>query len=110
MQQFVTLDLTPEIFVCMRAHVCVYSLSACPGLNLCIIHYCYGTLLYTYLFYNIFILCLQGHLPSSCQDVQSMNGPLPDSEHVLSIQGKAVKVSLYDLITSQMHKVQVVKP
>ncbi|KAE8298082.1 A disintegrin and metalloproteinase with thrombospondin motifs 9 [Larimichthys crocea] len=32
------------------------------------------------------------HLPSSCQDVQSMNGPLPDSEHVLSIQGKAVKV------------------
>lgn len=32
------------------------------------------------------------HLPSSCQDVHSLNGPLPDSEHVLNIQGKALKV------------------
>ncbi|XP_034725712.1 A disintegrin and metalloproteinase with thrombospondin motifs 9-like [Etheostoma cragini] len=32
------------------------------------------------------------HLPSSCQEVQSMNGPLLDSEHVLNIQGKALKV------------------
>ncbi len=61
----------------------------------------HNTLLYTYLF--LFLLCLQGHLPSSCQDVQSMNGPLPDSEHFLNIQGKALKVRLHDLITSQMH-------
>ncbi|KAM3877911.1 A disintegrin and metalloproteinase with thrombospondin motifs 9-like [Diretmus argenteus] len=32
------------------------------------------------------------HLPASCQDVQSMNGPLPDGEHFLNIQGKALKV------------------
>uniref|UniRef100_A0A3B4VJ60 ADAM metallopeptidase with thrombospondin type 1 motif 9 n=1 Tax=Seriola dumerili TaxID=41447 RepID=A0A3B4VJ60_SERDU len=32
------------------------------------------------------------HLPSSCQEVQSTNGPLPDSEHILNIQGKALKV------------------
>uniref|UniRef100_A0A8P4KDZ9 ADAM metallopeptidase with thrombospondin type 1 motif, 9 n=1 Tax=Dicentrarchus labrax TaxID=13489 RepID=A0A8P4KDZ9_DICLA len=32
------------------------------------------------------------HLPSSCQDVQSIKGPLPDSEHFLNIQGKALKV------------------
>ncbi|XP_054472137.1 A disintegrin and metalloproteinase with thrombospondin motifs 9-like [Anoplopoma fimbria] len=32
------------------------------------------------------------HLPSSCQDVLSMNGPFPESEHILNIQGKALKV------------------
>ncbi|XP_062300498.1 A disintegrin and metalloproteinase with thrombospondin motifs 9-like [Scomber scombrus] len=32
------------------------------------------------------------HLPSSCQDVLSLSGPLPDSEHFLNIQGKALKV------------------
>ncbi|XP_065811119.1 A disintegrin and metalloproteinase with thrombospondin motifs 9-like [Labrus bergylta] len=32
------------------------------------------------------------NFPSSCLDVQSMNGPLPDSEHVLNIQGKSIKV------------------
>lgn len=32
------------------------------------------------------------HLPRSCQEIQSVNGPLPDSEHFLSIQGKALKV------------------
>lgn len=52
-----------------------------------------------YLF--IFLLsCIQGHLPSSCQDIHSLNGPIPDSEHFLNIQGKALKVRLYDLIIS----------
>ncbi|XP_026161930.1 A disintegrin and metalloproteinase with thrombospondin motifs 9 [Mastacembelus armatus] len=32
------------------------------------------------------------NFPSSCQDIQSMKGPLPDSEHLLNIQGKALKV------------------
>uniref|UniRef100_A0AAX7V026 GON domain-containing protein n=1 Tax=Astatotilapia calliptera TaxID=8154 RepID=A0AAX7V026_ASTCA len=31
-------------------------------------------------------------LPSSCQEIQTMNGPMPDSEHFLSIQGKTLKV------------------
>ncbi|KAM4588255.1 A disintegrin and metalloproteinase with thrombospondin motifs 9 isoform 1-T1 [Odontesthes bonariensis] len=31
-------------------------------------------------------------LPSSCLDIQGMNGPISDSEHVLSIQGKALRV------------------
>ncbi|XP_056131168.1 A disintegrin and metalloproteinase with thrombospondin motifs 9-like isoform X2 [Lampris incognitus] len=32
------------------------------------------------------------HLPASCADIQRMNGPLPDGEHFISIQGKALKV------------------
>uniref|UniRef100_A0AAQ4QNA1 ADAM metallopeptidase with thrombospondin type 1 motif, 9 n=1 Tax=Gasterosteus aculeatus aculeatus TaxID=481459 RepID=A0AAQ4QNA1_GASAC len=32
------------------------------------------------------------HFPSSCQEVQRMNGPLPDNEHFVNIQGKALKV------------------
>ncbi|XP_033822134.1 A disintegrin and metalloproteinase with thrombospondin motifs 9-like [Periophthalmus magnuspinnatus] len=32
------------------------------------------------------------HLPLSCLDIRSLNGPLPDNEHVLNIQGKALKV------------------
>uniref|UniRef100_A0A3Q0RHB0 ADAM metallopeptidase with thrombospondin type 1 motif 9 n=1 Tax=Amphilophus citrinellus TaxID=61819 RepID=A0A3Q0RHB0_AMPCI len=31
-------------------------------------------------------------LPSSCQEIQIMDGPMPDSEHFLSIQGKKLKV------------------
>ncbi|XP_029990964.1 A disintegrin and metalloproteinase with thrombospondin motifs 9 isoform X1 [Sphaeramia orbicularis] len=32
------------------------------------------------------------HLPSSCKEVQSTNGPQPDGEHLINIQGKALKV------------------
>ncbi|KAM4613394.1 A disintegrin and metalloproteinase with thrombospondin motifs 9-like [Polymixia lowei] len=32
------------------------------------------------------------HLPASCRDVQNMNAVLPDGEHFLNIQGKALKV------------------
>ncbi|KAM9813380.1 A disintegrin and metalloproteinase with thrombospondin motifs 9 [Neosynchiropus ocellatus] len=32
------------------------------------------------------------HLPTSCRDVRSLNGPLPDGEHLLNIRGKALKV------------------
>uniref|UniRef100_A0A3P9Q081 ADAM metallopeptidase with thrombospondin type 1 motif 9 n=1 Tax=Poecilia reticulata TaxID=8081 RepID=A0A3P9Q081_POERE len=32
------------------------------------------------------------NLPSSCLDIQSTSGPIPDSEHFLSVQGKALKV------------------
>uniref|UniRef100_A0A8C6VYZ8 ADAM metallopeptidase with thrombospondin type 1 motif 9 n=1 Tax=Nothobranchius furzeri TaxID=105023 RepID=A0A8C6VYZ8_NOTFU len=32
------------------------------------------------------------HLPSSCLDIQSTNGPIQDSEHFLSVQGKALKI------------------
>lgn len=39
-----------------------------------------------------FSLRLLGHFPSSCQDIHSINGPIPDSEHVLTIAGKTVKV------------------
>lgn len=85
--------------VCMRAHVCVYSLSACPVSNLFIKHYHCNTVLSIL---TSLPLCLRGHLPSSCQDVQSVNGPLPDGEHFLNIQGKALKVRFYDIITSQL--------
>lgn len=71
----------------MHAHVSVYSLSACAALNLCILaqHAAVPILI-------LLLLCRQGHLPFSCQEVQSMSGPLPDSEHFLNIQGKALKV------------------
>uniref|UniRef100_A0A3B3V505 ADAM metallopeptidase with thrombospondin type 1 motif 9 n=1 Tax=Poecilia latipinna TaxID=48699 RepID=A0A3B3V505_9TELE len=32
------------------------------------------------------------NLPSSCLQIQSTSGPIPDSEHFLSVQGKALKV------------------
>uniref|UniRef100_A0A3B3BTR9 ADAM metallopeptidase with thrombospondin type 1 motif, 9 n=1 Tax=Oryzias melastigma TaxID=30732 RepID=A0A3B3BTR9_ORYME len=32
------------------------------------------------------------HLPSSCLEITRMKGPLPDGEHFLSVQGKALKV------------------
>lgn len=79
----------------MRAHVCVYSLSACPVMK----HYYCNTVLSIL---TSLPFCLQGHLPSSCQDIQSVNGPLPDGEHFLNIQGKALKVRFYDIITSQL--------
>lgn len=89
-------------------HVCEYSLSACTVLNLGILHHYCNTLLKTYLFLPL--LCLQGLLPSSCQDVRSMNGPLPDGEHYLNIQGKALRVRIHDLITWQTHKELFMKP
>lgn len=82
-------------FLCMHAHVSVYSLSACAVLNLCIrVQHTAVPLLI------LLIFCRQGHLPFSCQEVQSMSGPLPDSEHFLSIQGKALKVWFYDYYTA----------
>lgn len=33
-----------------------------------------------------------GHLPNSCQEVRSMNALFSDGEHVLNVQGRALKV------------------
>lgn len=54
--------------------------------------------------FNSLPLCLQGHLPVSCLEVQSVNGPLPDSEHYLNVQGKALKVRVCDGADSQKNK------
>ncbi|XP_068172035.1 A disintegrin and metalloproteinase with thrombospondin motifs 9-like [Antennarius striatus] len=39
------------------------------------------------------------HLPSSCGEVQTLNGPLPDSEYLLNIQGKTLKVYCAEMQT-----------
>ena len=44
-------------------------------------------------------LCPPGHLPVSCQDVQRVHGRVPDGEHLLRIHGKALKVTLEDILT-----------
>lgn len=54
--------------------------------------------------FNSLPLCLQGHLPVSCLEVRSANGPLPDSEHYLNVQGKVLKVRVWDGADSQKTK------
>jgi len=80
MAWFAAQDLTHEICVCR----CVYT-AWVP-----VLRWMNNPLLSSHLIW--ILLCIQGRLPSSCLDIQGMNGPIPDSEHVLSIQGKALRV------------------
>lgn len=44
-----------------------------------------------------------GHLPHSCQEVRSTNALSTDGEHLLKVQGRALKVRFYNGITSDTH-------
>lgn len=97
-----SLDDKPEATKVCRNPSCEFRLSAlllaCASLHVCVLLQQPTEITFSFL-----VPLFLGHLPHSCQEVRSTNALSTDGEHLLNVQGKALKVSFYNGITPEMH-------